>query len=249
MHGWRFDGSGACVEIPYASHRSRYGIETWPVEEADGLVWTYYDPAHGAPTWRMPPVPEYGASNWTPFRDEGNRWVVRTHPQVIQENACDVHHLGQLHHFPDPQATDVRTDGPVLTSSFTHKRSYAEAGVTEHVEVETSIAIYGMGMSKQTSRATGGIESTSLCTTTPIDEHTVDLRMASAVRDLGDPAVNELVHEAVLETSRATIEEDIPVWESRDYSIAHFHDGDRSISTFQRWARQFYPAPEKEEWP
>ena len=48
-HGWKFDVSGACMEMPtepagYA-FRDRMNTRSYPVREAGGLVWTYLGPA------------------------------------------------------------------------------------------------------------------------------------------------------------------------------------------------------------
>ncbi len=240
MHGWRFDTAGACTAVPYATGLPRdAGATAWPLVERSGLLWTHY-PATATPGWEPPEIAEHGAADWTPFSDDGNRWRVRTHAQLIQENACDIQHLRELHEFPEPKVGDVGADGPVFHSAFTHQRVYAEAGVADPIEVATRIAIHGLGLSKQNSVAMGVIESTSLCTTTPIDEDLVDLRMASAVKHVGDDDTTTLVHDQVLATTRTTIEEDIPIWETRTYANARYFAGDAPITAFRRWAEQFY---------
>lgn len=185
-------------------------------------------------------MPEHDDNRWTSFSVLGNHWTVATTPQMVQENACDIEHLRELHGFPEPSVVELHTDGPVLRSSFTHLRSYPEAGVEQRIAVSTSIDIFGLGLSKQTSTAFGDIRSTSLCTTTPIDEARVDLRMASAVQRLGDDEITAAVHKTVLDTTRATIEEDIPLWETRDYGVVAPFTRDRGIVLFRRWAAQFY---------
>jgi hypothetical protein len=44
----------------------------------------------------------------------------------------------------------------------------------------------------------------------------------------------------VLATTRQTIEEDIPIWETRSYHHTGYFAGDQSLATFRRWAEQFY---------
>jgi hypothetical protein len=136
--------------------------------------------------------------------------------------------------------TRLGANGPTFEHTFTHLRPYAEVGLGAPIEVSTSIQIFGLGVSKQNSVAAGMVESTTICTTTPIEPGLVDLRMTSAVRRNFDDATTDEVLRIVLETTKVTVEEDIPLWESRDYSVRNFHGGDKCIVAFQRWARQFY---------
>jgi phthalate 4,5-dioxygenase len=57
-HGWKFDVTGACVEMPTEpgefGFRDRIRLQSYPVHEAGGIVWAYMGPAGGEP-----PVPDY----------------------------------------------------------------------------------------------------------------------------------------------------------------------------------------------
>jgi phthalate 4,5-dioxygenase len=57
-HGWKFDTSGACVDMPSESPQSRFklhvSITSYPTYEAGGVIWTYL-----GPTDRMPEPPDY----------------------------------------------------------------------------------------------------------------------------------------------------------------------------------------------
>jgi phenylpropionate dioxygenase-like ring-hydroxylating dioxygenase large terminal subunit len=52
-HGWKFDRSGACVDMPSeppgSLFKSKVAIEAYPTFEAGGLVWTYMGPAGSVP--------------------------------------------------------------------------------------------------------------------------------------------------------------------------------------------------------
>jgi phenylpropionate dioxygenase-like ring-hydroxylating dioxygenase large terminal subunit len=241
MHGWRFNDNGECVSVPYADTTPNGAkINSWPVREGSGLIWTWYDPNGLAPTWEPPEIPEYDNPNWTAFSDEGNRWIINSHAQIVQENACDIIHLREFHGMSEPEVDHTTTNGPLLTSAFTHKRSYPGAGMAESIDVHTSLDLHGLGFSKQNSIAAGIIQSTSLCLTTPIDENQLDLRMASSVLRLDNEESTDWLHKMLLETTRITLEEDIPIWESRDYRYTGFFKNDQPLTTFRRWSRQFY---------
>src|SRR5216684_2264622 len=62
-HGWKYDGSGQCVEQPAedASFASKVRIRSYPCEEYLGLVFAYLGDAERGDTgaFRPPPLPRY----------------------------------------------------------------------------------------------------------------------------------------------------------------------------------------------
>ncbi|MFM8540959.1 MAG: Rieske 2Fe-2S domain-containing protein [Nitrospira sp.] len=67
FHGWRFDGGGACVEVPAlsgAAHPSPASscVQTFPVDERDGWIWVYVGndrcPKPTAPPPTLPTPPD-----------------------------------------------------------------------------------------------------------------------------------------------------------------------------------------------
>lgn len=60
-HGWQFDTKGRCRRIPALPDGSplqidKVGIATYPVEEADGMIWLYLPDERGTDI-QLPPVP------------------------------------------------------------------------------------------------------------------------------------------------------------------------------------------------
>jgi len=94
-HGWRWDGSGRCVEIPAMPGvpiPSRARIDAYEVQEAYGLVWARLEA--GWPT-RLPP---------NPARDEpamhvavGTPYVWPTSCERRVENFVDLSHFAWVH--------------------------------------------------------------------------------------------------------------------------------------------------------
>ena len=95
-HGWLYDESGQCLEMPAeapeSTFPSRVKLKAYPVEELGGLVFAYLGPAPA------PLVP-----HWGPFVDVGVRdigWaIVGCNWLQVQENSVDPMHGEFLHNY------------------------------------------------------------------------------------------------------------------------------------------------------
>jgi len=61
-HGWRFDTSGRCTEIPSLAegqklNLSRIGVTRYPCREVQGNIWIYMQDGKGGDDAALPPVP------------------------------------------------------------------------------------------------------------------------------------------------------------------------------------------------
>ena len=95
-HGWKFDCSGACVEMPFepadSTLKGHVRQRSYPVQLLGGMVWAYMGPA---------PAPEL--PRWDQLiRDDGERRifvlpVIDCNWVQIMENSCDPCHTYYLH--------------------------------------------------------------------------------------------------------------------------------------------------------
>jgi len=105
-HGWSFDPTGACVDVPTepAEHReafaARVKVTSYPVAEAGGMIWVYLGGAA-----RVPPVPDF-EFNVLPA-DHVRPMVAITSCNWLQclEGLIDTVHVGQLHRAWLPDTT------------------------------------------------------------------------------------------------------------------------------------------------
>jgi len=94
-HGWAFDGTGRCTDLPALEERpglrERAAVESFPVQELGGLVFAYLGPTPA------PALPRYDlfVADGT-LRDIG-RAVVPCNWLQIMENSVDPVHLEWLH--------------------------------------------------------------------------------------------------------------------------------------------------------
>ena len=105
-HGWSFDPTGACVDVPTepAEHReafaARVPVSSYPVAEAGGMIWVYL-----GDTAPVPPVPDF-EFNILPA-DHVRPMVAITSCNWLQclEGLIDTVHVGQLHQAWLPDTT------------------------------------------------------------------------------------------------------------------------------------------------
>ena len=97
-HGWAYDQSGQCVEMPYedtvaakAKYKEKVKILAYPVKVHAGLVWTY-----------MGPLPAPELPDWEPFSwPNGFRQIIISEIPCnwlqCQENSIDPVHFEWMH--------------------------------------------------------------------------------------------------------------------------------------------------------
>jgi len=108
-HGWKFDVSGQCVDIPSepagSTHCQRIRTTNYPLIERGGILWTYMGPPD-----RNPPLPEWEfALVPDPHRFVTKRWQECNWLQAL-EGGIDSSHVSFLHRG------DLETD-PVFKGS------------------------------------------------------------------------------------------------------------------------------------
>ena len=97
-HGWLFDVSGQCLEMPAEPKDSKFPQKvkhlSYPVQEQGGLIFAYMGPDRDAP----PTLPKYG-----PLVDRGSQWQIEPVRQAdynwfnFFENSADPAHVCILH--------------------------------------------------------------------------------------------------------------------------------------------------------
>ena len=92
FHGWRFDGSGSNVEIPYAKTVNRTArLRSWPTAERAGAIFVWHSQMSSEPEWELPKIPESEDAAFTFHAPESARWRFRSHPQEVFETPLTSH--------------------------------------------------------------------------------------------------------------------------------------------------------------
>jgi phenylpropionate dioxygenase-like ring-hydroxylating dioxygenase large terminal subunit len=234
FHAWKFDGGGACVEIPYGKKiPPRAQLGPWPLREVNGMIMTWHHAGGEAPQWEVPSLPEFGHPDWTPY--ETRAWKIRTHNQEMAENSVDSAHFLYLHGTQEMPTTQAEALGHVL-----HSTSQTVMGTKQgKVKGEIDVHVHGFGFT--TTRFRGLVETLLVSSATTIDEDVVELRFAFTVKKMVNEGVTSTVGAAFQREIARQLEQDIPIWENKIYIHPPvLVDGDGPIGLFRRWSKQFY---------
>jgi phenylpropionate dioxygenase-like ring-hydroxylating dioxygenase large terminal subunit len=128
-HGWKFDRSGRCVDMPNESpetdFKDRIRHTAYPCEERGGIIWAYMGPTDKA----APPQPDF---EWLRVPDS-HRYITK-HTQDCNwlqalEGDMDSSHVGFLHSTLNRRVPGIQTadDGPA--------REYLAKSLQPHFEV------------------------------------------------------------------------------------------------------------------
>jgi phenylpropionate dioxygenase-like ring-hydroxylating dioxygenase large terminal subunit len=111
-HGWKFDVTGQCVDMPNepaeSNFRSKVRVRSFPVREHAGVVWGYLgDPSK---------VPEFPVYKWTQVPESHRimaRWIQDANWLQSLEGGIDTSHASFLHRRFDPatRETEQQTAG------------------------------------------------------------------------------------------------------------------------------------------
>ena len=114
-HGWKFDTSGTCVDMPNEPPESNFKHKikatAYPCVELGGVVWAYMGPAVPSTGSGLPPLP---AQEWA-RAPQGHRFVSKTYEgcNYLQgiEGGVDSSHSSFLHRY-------FGTDSPLGTQGY-----------------------------------------------------------------------------------------------------------------------------------
>jgi phenylpropionate dioxygenase-like ring-hydroxylating dioxygenase large terminal subunit len=234
FHGWRYDGEGNCVEIPYAKKiPPKAKQESWRTHEVNGVVLMHHDPAGAAPSYEIPAIAEYGSADWLPWSKF--RYNIKTHPREIVDNLADKSHFAFVHNTAIDEF-DFSVDGHTATQRVKGRAFMASGGVDAF---SSSTTYHGPGYLLM--RMDGLMQNYMLLAHTPIGPNELDLRMAVMLKVMGDRKRTEGYVGLYLDNLKRGFEDDMKIWENKIYrEPALLCDGDGPIGRLRKWYRQFY---------
>jgi 3-ketosteroid 9alpha-monooxygenase subunit A len=235
FHGWRYDGTGRCVEIPYAKRiPPKAQLRRWDVAERNGLVFAWRHATGAPPAWEIPDVAELRSGEWT--APERREWIVRSTSQEMAENTVDPAHFRFVHNtntVPETETAEIR--GHVLHVVSNNRVATPRGEQRGRIE----IAAHGFGMG--VTRFSGIADLLVLTSGSPIDEERTHTRLQFSVRKLANSDATRGVGKAFIAEIERQFAQDIPIWENKIH-LEHplLVEGEAEIALLRRWAAQFY---------
>ncbi len=194
-HGWKFDVTGACVDMPSepaeSNFKTKVRTRAYPCVERNGMIWTYMGTRE-----KTPPLPEFEFNT----ADEEHTY----HPRAVfydcnwvqaMEGDVDSSHIDYLHSRLTPEAPPEEQIGfgqamwnqdrtPILLTHamdygavYAAQRQWDEAGRYHYRIAQFLMPFYTM--------TPGSGPTVAFNAWIPLDdEHTVQLSFTTSLRDL-----------------------------------------------------------------
>ncbi|MBC7521088.1 MAG: Rieske 2Fe-2S domain-containing protein [Sandarakinorhabdus sp.] len=237
FHAWRYDETGAVVEIPYSRtippQVKRPCAHQWPVEEANRWVWFWYHPDGAAPLWPLQHSAETSNPDWTDY--DIHEWNVWGNIQNMAENGVDAAHFKYVHgtaSFPDYK---MSWDGYGRGASLDAKMG------TPRGEVAGTIATGSMGPGQSWTRFTGISETLLVACITPVEKDHIKVRFCFTQPRTQAEGEGAGLARALIRDICKQFDQDKVIWDRQRYlPDAVICEGDGPIAQFRRFYAQFY---------
>lgn len=235
-HHWRFNGEGGVADIPYTPvvppRLRKACLPTWPVTEADGVIFVWYHPRKAAPKWdvaRLPPCPD---GDWV--LAETHDWIVNVHVQEITENGQDLAHFNAVHGVQGPPAGAMRIEG------WTRRNTVVAEMVTPRGPMTGKIDVTATGPGQSISEFIDITHVVHAQQVTPIDAETTHLRWQL----YHAPGLSEgrlRVTAARIRDLVKQVNQDIPIWNNKIYMKQPLLvKGDGPMLAYREQYQRFY---------
>lgn len=234
FHGWRYDGSGACVEIPYCDKvPAKARVRGWEVIERNRMIFAWHHAKGKPPSWEVPLMPEFEDPEWTDPRSFDLE--VAVHMQDMAENNCDPVHFQFVHGSQEtpPSEIEFAEDGRFFRIVSRSEQDTPMGKFEMVLERET----WGLGLSTVRMCGIPNAGLLMFSSTSPIDSGKTHSRWAFTVtKNMADAAGEEFIR-----GMSQGVQQDIRIWQNKIYrSHPVFCEADEYLTKFRRWTRQFY---------
>ncbi|KAF9337094.1 hypothetical protein BG006_006272 [Podila minutissima] len=252
FHGWKFDGSGQCIDIPYAkSIPSVARTKPWVHREFTGIIVIWYDAEGRDPMYEPVPFPLAEGT----YRKVGYRLgTMPMHIQDFAENASDWMHFSLLHDrlsIPildrffyikhktkcnyDPTTNPynfVFNDYPTVHSIFSDKP-------IEAAEAVAQVEFTGPGGLVYFRFFTPRGQVVIIKSFLPVGEKGLQLTMEDEA--YAEKTVPYLVARHIVREANKAFDDDIFVWRHKTYLHKPlFVKEDTSVKQFRDYYKKFY---------
>jgi phenylpropionate dioxygenase-like ring-hydroxylating dioxygenase large terminal subunit len=254
-HGWKWDGDGHNVEIPFKDKPNQAArLRTWHVREKDHIILVWHDSLGRDPWWEWPGIPEYqdpdGYYQPTEHPDGTHCYgELRVNPQLPIENAADPMHFAFVHGSDRPGVGEFfETEAEYLHSIFKiHFGGGKEATwLTPEGELWGTIESEQWGLGVGVARFdVAGIGLAQVVAVTPLDHlRSKAWTLVAATRDPNEPECTKSVAGILMTEQIKQVRRDFFIWENQSYvdKPLFVMPEERNYYELRQWFRQFYPS-------
>ena len=267
FHGWTFDPSGRCVDIPYANtipEKAVNALKGWPVTERNGFIALWYDSEESEPEPYLPDIPEWGPEGWGDWVFYRSR--IRAKPCDIIENIVDIAHFPHVHgglvqswenRFGersvtqlstikrDPNANMIIPPGVVFDVEAARNEAGEDADAWGDATYHGPSIMYYYTKSKSPEVS---FKSWWVNCHIPVNSNEVDLCSAVMVSSLDDEPLAPEFAELYPQMAHVAFGQDVEIWKDKVYrEDPILCDGDGAINKLRRWYEQFYLPGDKQK--
>jgi 3-ketosteroid 9alpha-monooxygenase subunit A len=252
FHGWGYDADGWCRDVPYAKQMPAICtreavIHSYPLREANGVIWAWYHPHNIEPLFDVVVYPEFTDPNWA--KQVRYEWRSAINVQEEAENAVDTAHFKFVHTAEGvPEGFGVY-EGHIRRSGSDGTRSVTLPDGTTQT-IKTSQRSIANGAGQKITMLQGVITQYLMVLVTPIEPDESEIRFAFTHPKVepGSPE-EELYHAAYERTSGPTgVMADLPIWDNKIHQKRPILcDGDGPILAYRKWFEQFYVYGDKDD--
>ena len=237
FHGWRFDGTGACVEIPYCQRiPPNARLRGWDVVEKNRLIFVWHHAEGKPPSWDFPAMPELHHPDWSEPRSFELK--VAVHMQDMHENNNDPVHFQFVHSSPEVPPSEISFgEGGRYMRMVGKGQRVTPLGTIETLLERDS---WGLGLSAVRVSGIPGAGLLMYSSTSPVDEgHSHSRWLFTVTKNLADLAGEQFIQEL-----SAGVKQDLRIWENKIHRARPvLCEADRYLAEFRQWTRQFYSEP------
>lgn len=245
FHHWQYDTRGVITDIPYASRippkwEGKPCLKTYPVCEANEVIWAWYHPQGAAPDHDVLPIDELENPAWT--ERQRFQWAFDSCPQEIAENGVDVAHFKYVHQMDAVPEGETTYEKHIRRSRVSGARKVSDDSGNEH-EIEATVAVVQNGAGQKWVHFSGFMNYVLQVLVTPVNEESVEVRFIYIHQPYPEGSFEYLGMLNAIESTNGQrgLEGDIPIWHHK------FHlrepvlcDGDGPIMRFRKYFSQFY---------
>jgi len=237
FHGWRFDGTGACVEIPYCKRiPPNARLRGWDVVEKNRLIFVWHHAEGKPPSWDFPAMPELHHPDWSEPRSFELK--VAVHMQDMHENNNDPVHFQFVHSSPEVPPSEISFgEGGRYMRMVGKGQRVTPLGTFETLLERDS---WGLGLSAVRVSGIPGAGLLMYSSTSPVDQgHSHSRWLFTVTKNLADVAGEQFIQEL-----SAGVKQDLRIWENKIHRARPvLCEADRYLAEFRQWTRQFYSEP------